>query len=403
MGRLRKSALACIAAGFMIGAVGAQAQTYKVIHTFTGRPDGEDPTAGLARDGAGNLYGTATYGGSHSFGTVYQMKRAGSNWVFNPLYSFAGGSDGANPVGRVIFGPDGLLYGTTASASTVFKLRPSPKACTSAICTWTETVLYQFQGAPDGLQPQGDLIFDQMGNIYGATFAGGYDYSGTVYQLKPSGNDWTESVLYRFSGSDGQYPENGVVLDSANNLYGTTYGGGLNGVGTVFELTYLAGSGWTESFLYSFGNGSDGGHLYAGLIFDQSGNLYGATAGGGPGGGGTVFKLTPSNGSWTYSLVYGLTGGSCGPYATLFMDGAGNIYGTTYCDGSYGYGNVFELSPSNGGWTYTDLYDFTGGSDGGNPISNVVLDANGNLYGTTSAGGSGCAPTGCGVVWEITP
>src|SRR5208283_1354867 len=149
--------------------------------------------------------------------------------------------------------------------------------------------------------------------------------------------------------------------------------------------------------------GNDGMGRSAGLIFDPSGNLYGATVAGGQGGGGTVFELTPSNGGWTYSLLYSFTGTAgenCGPSRTLLLDGAGNLYGTTDCDGAYGWGNVFELTPSGGRWTYSSLYDFKGGTDGGNPHSNIVIDANGNLYGTAAAGGG---PQGVGVVWETMP
>jgi len=381
----------------------AQAQTFNVIHTFTGAKDGGFPSAGLTLDKGGNLYGTASGGGT-GYGTVYQLKHKGSNLVFNPLYSFAGGTDGNGPAARVMFGPNGTLYGTTVGGGngygTIFNLRPSPRACTTALCPWTETVLYRFTEGAGGW-PVGDLVFDQAGNIYGTTYLPG----GVVYELTPSGGGWTESVLYSFSGSDGQSPESGLIFDSAGNLYGTTYAGGLSGVGTVFEMSPLGG-GWTEKVLYSFQGGSDGAAPFAGLIFDPSGNLYGATSNGGQGGGGTVFKLTPSGGSWTYSLIYSFAGNKynyCGPLGTLVMDGVGNLYGTTYCDGAYGLGNVFKLTPSGNSWTYTSLHDFTFGSDGGAPICNVVFDANGNLYGTTRYGGDNqdCGP--CGVVWEITP
>ena len=408
------AAIAALAIAFVLTVVArqpAQAQAFKILHTFTGGQDGANPYSGVTFDKAGNLYGTAYYGGTGDYGTVYQLKHKGSGWTFNPLYSFAGGSDGAYPQARVIFGPNGTLYGTafiggSYGYGTAFNLRPSAAACRTALCPWKETVLYNFTGGTDGGYPgYGDLTLDQAGDIYGTTQTGGKSM-GVVYELTPPGSWNLESVLYAFSGrdTDGAFPFNGVIFDNAGNLYGTTWAGGVGGVGTVFELMY---PGWTECTLNNFFNGNDGGYVNAGLIFDQSGNLYGATSGEGKNNGGTVFELTPgANCSWTLDTLYSFThfsGDQCGPRGTLAMDGAGNLYGTTYCDGAYGYGNVFELTYPN--WTYTSLHDFTGGSDGGNPVSNVVFDSRGNLYGTTYYGGDlNCdGGYGCGVVWEITP
>ena len=382
----------------------AQAQTFNVLHSFNGL-DGEHPYAGVTLDRGGNLYGT-TYGGGSGAGTVYKLTHQSSGWTLNSLSTFAGG--GSAPYAGVIFGPNGTLYGTTSKTGvhggngTVFNLSPSPTVCKTSLCPWTETLLYVFAGPPDdGYGPGlGDLTFDQAGNIYGTTYAGGNSY-GIVYELKPSGGAWTESVLHAFAYTDGAYPYSRVIFDNAGNLYGTTWGGGAQGAGTVFELTYSAGSGWTDTVLYSFQTASDGGNPYAGLIFDSSGNLYGATSTGGSGGGGTVFKLTPSNnGTWTYSLVYSFTGAAdCGPQNSLVMDEAGNLYGTTYCHGANNIGNVFKLTPSGNSWTYTSLHDFTGGSDGEIPFCSVAFDTSGNLYGTTVSGGS----QDVGTVWEITP
>jgi uncharacterized repeat protein (TIGR03803 family) len=259
-------------------------------------------------------------------------------------------------------------------------------------------VLYRFAGGSDGAYPIGQLVFDPSGDIYGTTF----DYLqfgslGTVFELTPSGGGWTKSNVHRFDGSDGQYPTAGLIFDQSGNLYGTTYYGGTHGYGAVYQLT-PSGSGWTENLLYSFQNGNDGADVAAGLTFDNSGNLYGATSAGGSGGGGTVFELTSSGGHWTPNVIYSFAG-SGGPASSLVMDTAGNLYGTTVQDGAYRAGNVFKLTSSGGGWTYTDLYDFTGGSDGANPFGGVTLDANGNLYGTTESGGA----NGAGVIWEITP
>ena len=375
----------------------------------------------MTLDKAGNLYGTAYGGGTGNNGTVYQLKHKGSGWTFNPLYAFHG-SDGANPRARVIFGPNGTLYGTTyyggVGVGTVFNLRPPATICKAILCPWTETVLYSFTGTSDGSEPiYGDLLFDQAGNIFGTTELGGSTQCGgygcgVVYELTPKGSGYTEGALYVFSGKDGALPENGVIFDNTGNLYGTTgEGGDLTcdapyGCGTIFELMY---PGWTQQCtLVNFHNSFDGAGP-AGLVFDRSGNLYGATVDGGEYGGGTVFEVTSSgNCSWTLKTLYsfpGIAGNSCGPETTLVMDGAGNLYGTTYCDGAYGYGSVFKLTPTAAPpWTYTALYDFTGGDDGAHPLSTVVFDFSGNLYGTTEGGGAGgCDNGGCGVVFEITP
>ncbi len=393
----------------------AQAQAFTVIHQFTGGQDGAHPYAGVTLDAAGNLYGTANVGGDltcnapHGCGTVYELKHKGSGFIFNPLYSFGVGPDGGIPSAPVVFGPDGALYSTTSygginGKGTVFKLRPSPTACITALCPWSENVLYSVKGGAngDGSNPIG-LLFDQAGNIYGATSGGGAYGYGIAYELTSSGSGWTESVLYTFGGaSDGSLPYRSVMIfDNAGNLYGTTALGGSSNYGTVFQLT-PSGSGWTEKVIYSFQDGSDGGYPYAGLIFDQSGNLYGATTDGGTGGGGTVFELSPSGGGWTYSVLYSIPGPlgyQCGPAWALVMDERGNLYDTTQCDGANTLGGVFKLTKAGASWTYTSLHDFAGGDDGGYPASSVVLDKSGNLYGTTNYGGT----KGQGVVWKITP
>jgi uncharacterized repeat protein (TIGR03803 family) len=389
----------------------AGAQTFSVIHNFSGGQDGSQPVAGLTADKAGNLYGTASAGGA-GYGTVFKLASKNSAWILSPLYSFSGGDDGAGPVTAPVVGPNGTLYGSTAAGGggscseiyeysgcgTIFNLHPGASVCKAVLCPWTEAVLYRFAGGSDGAYPIGKLLFDQSGNIYGTTF----DYLqfgslGTVFELMPSGGGWTKSVLQRFDGSNGQYPLAGMIFGQGGSLNGTTYYGGTDSNGAVYQLT-PAGSGWSESVLYSFQNGNDGANPAAGLIADSAGNLYGATTGGGSGGGGTVFELTPSNGHWTLSVLYSFTGGA-GPANSLVMDTAGNLYGTTVEDGTYGVGTVFELTPSGSSWVYTDLHDFTGGSDGGDPFGGVILGANGNLYGTTETGGA----NGDGVVYEITP
>ena len=400
----------------------AQAQIFKVIHTFTGGGDGAGPSAGLTMDQAGNLYGTTC--GSlpcspGNNGNIFKLSKKGSTWIVNPIYTFAGGNDGTSPRGGVIFGPDGSLYGTTMygggdgcsgfGCGTVFQLKPYPAACNTALCGWQETVLHRFTGKPDGVNPASvDLIFDQAGSLYGTTQLGGTSNSGTVFQLAPSGSGWTERILYSFTGyGDGLWPSASLIFDNAGNLYSTTMGGGAGYNGTVFQLI-PSGSGWTEDVLFSFQGyyGTTGGSPLAGVIFDPLGNLYGATVFGGENKDGTVFELTPSNGMgpWTFTLVYTFSGpDGAAPSNSLVMDAAGNLYGTASNGGAYGGGSVFKLTPGGSGWTFSSLHDFTGGSDGRYPYSNVIFDAAGNLYGTASSGGSQNCYQGCGTVWEITP
>jgi uncharacterized repeat protein (TIGR03803 family) len=399
------------------------AQTYKVLYNFTGGQDGGVPQAGVTIDRGGNLYGTTSGGfvnGGSQAGAVFKLTHTGVDWILTPLYNFQGGSDGAGPEARVIFGPDGSLYGTVvyggvtngnciAGCGTVFNLRPSATSCKTALCGWNVTVLYQFMGGTDGSQPGfGDLVFDQAGDIYGTTQQGGSTSQclflpetvgcGVVYELRPVHGSWTESVLYAFSGgSDGAEPYGGVIFDSAGNLLGSTFFGGTDLYGTVFQLT-PSGGRWTETSLYEFA-GASGDSPRGGVIRDGSGNLYGTTSADGPNGGGTVFELTA--GSRIFSLLYGFTGlGTWGPAGSLAFDRAGNLYGTTLISGLDNDGSVFKLTPAgNGNWSHTSLHDFTGGSDGGRPYGNVSFDANGNLYGTASQGGV----YGYGVVWEIMP
>jgi uncharacterized repeat protein (TIGR03803 family) len=288
--------------------------------------------------------------------------------------------------------------GFSPGCGTVFSLRPQPRACTTALCPWKEAILYSFTGGADGALPAAEVTFDPLGSLYGTTADGGQVNQGTVFQLTHSGGNWTQSVLYSFTGgSDGSLPTSGLLFDKAGNLYGTTYAGGLF-YGTVFQLT-PSGSGWMEDAIYEFQGGDDGGRPQAGLISDTSGNLYGATSTYGPSGNGTAFELTLSQGGWKFSVLYGFAGVFGGPRGNLVMDATGNLYGTTYGGGANGVGSVFKLTLSNGTWTYTSLHDFTGGTDGAYPYSNLVFDANGNLYGTASSGGANRK----GVVFEITP
>ncbi len=319
------------------------------------------------------------------------------------MYEF---NDGGGSEGGVVIGPNGALYGTTemggAGHGTVFELRPPATFCRSVLCYWNETVLYSFTGYPDGEYPYiENLAFDQTGDIYGTTYEGGTNNGGTVFELTPSGGGYTESILHNFgSGTDGVSPYSGVVLDAAGNVYGTTANGGTGGecdmgCGTVYQLMPSTG-GWVENVLVNFDD-TNGAFPQSSLIIDDSGNLYGTTLLGGQNGGGVVFKLAPSDGGWTYSLLYSFS--SCYSYGGVAIDATGNLFGV--CIGG-AHGWVFELTNCSQTCVLNDLHDFNG-SDGANPAGTPVLDANGNLYGTTIIGGitGNCEVNGCGVVWEI--
>ena len=386
----------------------APAQTLTVLHTFSGGgQDGGDPLAGVTMDAAGNLYGTTYGGGANGEGAVYKLAHKGSGWELSPLYNFAHGNGGYAPVAGITIGSDGNLYGTASKggqfgAGTVYKLSPSPTVCKTVLCPWTETPLYQFTGGSDGGEPDAGLIFDSAGNLYGTTKSGGLaGVNGVVFELMPSGSGWTESVLHTFSiRPDGANPYSALTFDGNGNLYGTTLGGGT-GFGTVYELM-PSGSGWTEQVLYVFQGTNDGAYPYAGVVLDRDGNVYGAAEYEGAGGG-TIYELTPSNGNWLFSVIYNPMEASL-PFGTLARSSSGTLYGTfnmggiPFSCGGEGCGAVFQLTPSNGGWVYTALYEFTGGADGGGPMGGLILDSSGNLYGTTAG-----LAFGPGSVFELAP
>ena len=414
------SAATAVAAFFLLASLSlftsqlAHGQTFQVIHTFTGETDGGNDWSGLVMDQAGNLYGSAggglagnCWGGA--CGLVFKLSRAGSAWTLSPVYLFQGGADGDGPFG-LSFGSDGSLYGATSSGGylgggcgslgcgTIFKLTRA--SCGGAICTWAKSVLFDFSGS-NGNSP-GGVVFDHAGNLYGTTALGGSWNLGTLFKLKPSNGEWIETVLHSFGGpADGEVPTNPVTLSANGVLYGTlSYGS--SDYGRVYQWT--SSGGYSTIYVFRDVTPNSGGNPYTGVILDGAGNLYGTTVAGGFGGG-TVFEMFPRDGSWGFANIYNFTGfGIQGPESDLLMDAAGNLYGTTFGDGAHGNGTVFKLTRGESGWTYTDLYDFTGGADGGGPIGTLVMDSSGNLYGAAEYGGNpACYQYGCGVVFEITP
>jgi uncharacterized repeat protein (TIGR03803 family) len=384
------------------------------LYNFAGGSDPKLPYAGLIFDKAGNLYGTTEFGGSNGQGTVFEIApNSNGSWTETVLYDFTGSTDGGQPYASLVFDSAGNLYGTTnfggiancnLGCGTVFKLTPGSGG-------WTESVLYTFTGGADGREPYARLLFDPTGNLYGTTLLGGNIGSvcsegcGTVFKLTPGSSGWTESVLYAFQGAaDGASPYAGLTRDPTGNLYGTAYAGGASANGVVFKLS-PASSGWTESVLYAFTGAYDGKYPHGDLILDAAGNLYGTAFQGGNGGYGVVFRLVPnSKGGWRERVLHTFENTPAGnPVAGLVMDTAGNLYGTTMlgatqtsCGG--GCGTLFKLSPVSGaGWTYKVVHDFGKAGDGFHPTGDLILDASGNMYGTTQAGGA----QGSGMVFEI--
>jgi uncharacterized repeat protein (TIGR03803 family) len=350
-----------------------------VLYTFTGGDDGGSPRSGVMRDAEGNLYGTTVTGGTGYGGVVYKLDAAGHETV---LYNFTRGADGGAPNAGVIRDSAGNFYATTQMGGS---------AGLGVVCkldaTRHETVLYSFPGPVDGSYPRTGVIRDSAGNLYGTTDNGGTANVGVVYQLSATGR---QTVLHTFTGgADGGYPYGGLIRDSTGNLYGTTNQGGAAGVGVVYKLD-AAGD---ETVLYSFTGGADGGYPAAGVIRDSAGNLYGTAGSGGTGGLGVVYKLDVAGHE---TVLYNFSGGADGgyPYAGVIRDSVGNFYGTTQVGGTGSGGVVYKLDRSG---HYTVLYNFTGGSDGGQPVAGVIRDAAGNLYGTAVSGGTGYG----GVVYKL--
>ncbi|HET9305342.1 MAG TPA: choice-of-anchor tandem repeat GloVer-containing protein [Candidatus Sulfotelmatobacter sp.] len=432
----------------------------KVLYSFKGGSDIYGPNGALTFDAAGNLYGSATWGGVSLFGGVFQLSQSSrGEWKEQVLHAFPAGDDGYSPNGGLVLDAAGNIYGTTTSqngGTAVFELSAQASG------DWSIAMLHHFN---QGIVPNGSLILDDRGNLYGTTFQGGTFKQGTVFKLTPSSGQWTETVLYTFTGgSDGSAPAGGLIFDPEGNLYGTTAQGGdgtecYHSCGTVFRLARSASCSWSETVLYSFQGGSDGSSPGGSLSRDAAGHFFGTTEfGGAPVEVGTVFELAPgSNGQWTESLLWVFTGGADGanpsggvavgptgqlyaaaayggrfsigsvigltpngiggwneatitgfpyadggsPNASLIADGAGNFYGTTSMGGARGNGMVFKLTKATGIWNETILYSFPTGlnpQQGASP-SSLVLDASGNLYGETAYGG----PHHAGTIFELSP
>ncbi len=392
--------------------------SFQIIHNFTASEQSPDP--GVAIDEAENLYGT-TPGGGNGSGLAYKLAARGQDWIFTPLYSFLGGAAGQNPLPEIL-GPEKALYGTADGGiqscgssgnqycGLVYRLRPSPSACLTALCSWTETVAYRFAGDPDGWKPNGNLAFDKAGRLYGTTLYGGAYGRGTVYELTPSNGGWMEQVIYSFTANDGDGPSS-LLMGYDGNLYGTTFVGGHGG-GVVFQLM-PSGGGWTEQVIANFAPCTSYYGCSPVLVEENSGKLYGIDpydvylcpppgclwneyA--------TIFTLSPSDG-WQVTVIddtrnYWLgnwedpTGYDL--YRDLAIDAAGNLYVTEGAyspgaGGAYYRGTVYQVL-----WPQQEDRVLVGFS--GDDFRDLEMDTSGKLYGTTGACG-----TYQGTVWQLTP
>jgi len=442
----------------LLTAAQAAAQTETILYNFPSESSqktvgGSLPSSGLIFDSHGNLYGTTEWGGAYGPGTVFRLSpKAGGGWAEQSVHSFQPLPSGFNPYGGLTMDAAGNLYGVTQrggdssacggnGCGTVFELSPAAGG------GWAGKFLHRFTGVGfDGAYPNGGLVLDGAGNIYGTTSQGGkgmcVEYTGgpvqgcgTVFELSPTpSGPWKQTIVRTFEGAvlgapsaDGEDPVSGLIFDANGNLYGTTSEGGKYGYGTVFELSPKAGGGWSQKLLHVFNESETDGYApNATMVFDKHGNLYGTTQYGGTGmctdyssdevtGCGTIFELSPSAGSWTEKVVYSFQlNGTDGwfPTSSLIFNN-GNLYGTTQYGGAgfcgyegndFGCGTVFKVSYKEGsGWTETVLHGFQPDvTDGQNPNSSLVLDSHGNLYGTTISGGNNGATPG-GTVFEIAP
>jgi uncharacterized repeat protein (TIGR03803 family) len=372
----------------------AHSRGVSILYSFQNNgKDGVNPAAALVPDGQGNYYGTTKKGGAEDSGTIFELSPSGgSSWKESIVYSFSSTSCN-EPLGSVLLDGSGDIYATTNQGGLhnngcVVELKPDGNL----------HLVYEFQGGSDGANPIGAMVADKKGNLYGtAEFAGagcGFSSCGVVFEVVPTAR--TETSVYTFKGgSDGGNPATGLIEDSAGDLFGTTSGYGTAGYGTVFELTPGQGS-YSFSELHEFlGGSSDGTNPAGALIMDSKGNLYGTTPAGGAHNAGTVYELNQSHGTWSEKLLLSFNGdlGGSGPSGGVVMGDKGALYGTTTAAGRMNNGVAFRLM--NGRETVSHV--FNGTTDPAAPFSNLISDGAGNLYGASVNGGA----SGQGTVFDL--
>ena len=385
----------------------ASAQTEKVLYSFTGGADGAEPRDELVMDASGNLYGATYFGGNttqcdYGCGVIFEISPgSGGTWTYQTLYTFSG-KDGANPNGGLIFDKKGNLYGTTMQGGT-FGFGTAFELEAQANGTWKEIVLYNF--GKNSTAPSAHLVFDKNGNLYGVSELGGYcgnEGCGKVFRLQHSkSGSWTEKPLLNLGKVDyGNEPDGSVIRDRKGNLFGTAYFRGPCHGGGLFEVSPGPKDQWTSQLLIGFGCGGTGGINPDGtLSFDAKGNLFGVLANSGRGKAGGIFEFDRGAGKEVILHEFNGSDGA-NPECKPVFDSSGNFYGATSAGGSANLGVVFSMTKkSNGHWQYAVLHSFAGGSDGASPDSGVILDSSRNIFGTTVAGGS----SGAGAIYEITP
>ena len=382
-------ALAVCAPLLLLASSGHAAAREQVLHSFSGVTSGG--MTSMIFDAAGNLYGTE--GPVEGGGGVFRLSPAANGqWDYQLLYMFKYGYDGAYPQGRLVIDSGGNLYGTTWQAGfynsgTVYELSPNSAG------QWDFSVLHAFNGLDDGWGSDSGMVFDAVGNLYGNTSGGGVYGGGTAFELTPdSAGKWEYRNIFNFSPNNG--PVTNLVMDPEANLYGAGYSG-------LVELSPQVDGSWAETSSYTF-TSADGIGAYGQLARDNVGNLYLTNAGGGEFHGGTALQLSPqSDRTWVSTVLHSFEATIADgryPASGLALDQAGNLYGTTTSGGRLKEGTVFKLTnDGNGQWTESILYSFAAGSDGYNPQTGLVLDQKGNVYGSTTWGGA----KGQGVVFKV--